>query len=416
MKEVLKKIVSVMIVLTIVLSITPIAFVDSSAAGSVYLWPTPGQERVSSKYGWRSNPLGSGSQFHDGIDISCPRNSSIVATKAGVVVKTYACKDESYCSHNFGYGNGVIIRHSDGSGYSFYAHMKPSPLVKAGDFVAQGELIGYSSSSGYSTGPHLHFGISKSCTRTGINENAYYGSKNSIDNNKNVLDYSKNYNDDYLRLIKYDKELTLMTTEANVRIRNKPYVEGDVMRIVKNIGTDVKVIGHFINERSNHLWYKTSDGYWVYSERVQAKSQKTVTYYQTAYVGKKYTRVPVTLPTTISQEKDSSYIIQGPAPTRDGYAFLGWSAKDNDTKVEYKIGDKVALKENLVLYPVWKKTRADMELSAYDKSFDLTKGNTATITLKSNGDFAEKGYKIECISDNSNVAVAKNVLQVELNL
>ena len=73
----------------------------------------------------------------------------IYAARAGTVtVSTY----ES------GYGNYCVINHGDGFS-SLYAHMT-NDVVSVGQTVAQGQLIGYMGSTGASTGPHLHFGVS----------------------------------------------------------------------------------------------------------------------------------------------------------------------------------------------------------------------------------------------------------------
>lgn len=398
MKGLSKKAISLILILLMISSAFSSTIVfETSARDEGYLWPVPHTKNITSYFGSRIHPISGKKSFHSGIDISASKiaGKEIVATKSGTVYKVYKCPHVGKCPSAYtcnSYGNAVVIKHSDNL-YSVYAHMYRHPSVKENQFVAQGELLGYVGSTGSSTGSHLHFELKKS--------SQYSGHFDPLS-----VNYSSDYNDDFMRLTKYEQPITLMTTEKNVKIRNKPYVEGDVMRTVKNIGSDVVVVGYFINERKNHVWYKTNDGYWVYSERVQAKSQKTVTYMQTASAGKKYTKVPVTLPVTVSQETDKNYVIQGPAPTRDGYGFLGWATKDNATKVEYNIGDTIAISDNLTLYPVWKKTKADMTLSAYEKSFDLTKGSSANITLESNGDFAEKGFKVQCVSDNPSVATA----------
>jgi murein DD-endopeptidase MepM/ murein hydrolase activator NlpD len=88
--------------------------------------------------------------FHTGIDIGCPFGTPIGAADAGVV---------SFASYGWGggYGNYVIITH--GNGFStLYAHLS-SIAVSRGEGVGRGQTIGAEGSTGYSTGPHLHFEI-----------------------------------------------------------------------------------------------------------------------------------------------------------------------------------------------------------------------------------------------------------------
>ena len=87
------------------------------------------------------------SVFHTGIDYGCPFGTSILASSEGTVM--FAAWDTT------GYGNTVIIRHTDKCS-TLYAHLSDIS-VKYGQKVRQGELIGHSGSTGNSTGPHLHF-------------------------------------------------------------------------------------------------------------------------------------------------------------------------------------------------------------------------------------------------------------------
>lgn len=117
----------------------------STLASSDFLWPVNGG-KISSYYGWRS-----AARFHDGLDISAPTGTSIYASKSGTVI---------YSDNRIrGYGNMIVLKHDDG--YStVYAHNKNN-LVNKGQSVRRGEIIAYLGSTGYSTGPHLHFEIRK---------------------------------------------------------------------------------------------------------------------------------------------------------------------------------------------------------------------------------------------------------------
>ena len=104
-----------------------------------YMWPTQGT--VTSGYGWRWG------RMHRGVDVAGPVGTPIVAAAAGVV--------ERAGWSSGGFGNLVEIRHPDGS-LTRYAHNN-SVSVSEGQSVEQGQLIAEMGSTGYSTGPHLHF-------------------------------------------------------------------------------------------------------------------------------------------------------------------------------------------------------------------------------------------------------------------
>ncbi len=135
---------------------------SGSNAGSVYqdpnskgwVWPVPySNSYVTSPYGYRRDPISGAYKFHAGIDISMPSamGKKLVAVKSGTVIRTVRS--------NSGYGNYVMVDH--GGGYvSLYAHCK-SLAVSNGQRVAQGQVIAYIGTSGYSTGPHVHFEIRK---------------------------------------------------------------------------------------------------------------------------------------------------------------------------------------------------------------------------------------------------------------
>lgn len=118
-------------------------------AGNGFAWPSS-CTYITSSYGYRDSPFGNGSStWHTGIDIGASRGSAIYASKAGTVTTA------GWSST--GYGNYVVINHGDGSS-SLYGHMT-NYIVSAGQYVSQGQVIGYVGSTGNSTGPHLHFTI-----------------------------------------------------------------------------------------------------------------------------------------------------------------------------------------------------------------------------------------------------------------
>lgn len=104
--------------------------------------------RISSTFGGRRHPIHGSWRNHNGVDYAAPTGTPIHATADGVV--------KSIGSQR-GYGNTIVLEHH--SGYStLYAHQNRfASGLKRGDKVSQGQLIGYVGSTGWSTGPHLHY-------------------------------------------------------------------------------------------------------------------------------------------------------------------------------------------------------------------------------------------------------------------
>ncbi|MEO0213933.1 MAG: peptidoglycan DD-metalloendopeptidase family protein [candidate division WOR-3 bacterium] len=103
----------------------------------------------SSGFGIRKDPFTGGIEFHKGIDISAPTGTPIVATADGVV---------EYAGWNSeGYGNQVVIDHENGI-KTRYAHMF-KVLVKEGQRVKRGQVIGLVGSTGKSVAPHVHYEV-----------------------------------------------------------------------------------------------------------------------------------------------------------------------------------------------------------------------------------------------------------------
>lgn len=110
-------------------------------------WPTEGGV-ISSSYGGRIDPIASGSEWHEGIDIAVDYGANVYASGAGTV---------EVAGVNGGYGQYVRIDH--GNGYkTAYGHMS-GIAASAGQRVSKGQIIGFAGSTGYSTGPHVHFEV-----------------------------------------------------------------------------------------------------------------------------------------------------------------------------------------------------------------------------------------------------------------
>lgn len=108
--------------------------------------------RISSPFNpGRFHPILKKYRAHLGIDYAAPKGTPIKAAGSGKII---------FRGVKGGYGNVVQISHS--SGYmTLYAHMSKFGKYKIGDYVKQGQIIGYIGSTGLSTGPHLHFGMYK---------------------------------------------------------------------------------------------------------------------------------------------------------------------------------------------------------------------------------------------------------------
>jgi murein DD-endopeptidase MepM/ murein hydrolase activator NlpD len=118
-------------------------------AKSGFIWPLIGE--LTAGFGWRIHPISGERRLHKGIDIAAPIGTPIFAAADGVVLE--AGWDEG------GYGNKVVIQHPDGS-ETLYAHNNRL-FVSPGQLVKQGQPIAEVGSTGRSTGPHLHFEVSK---------------------------------------------------------------------------------------------------------------------------------------------------------------------------------------------------------------------------------------------------------------
>jgi len=104
--------------------------------------------RISSRFGNRKHPISKKWKAHKGVDYAASRGTPIRATADGKVV---------HAGRKGGYGNTVVLRHA-GRFSTLYAHMKGfAKGIHSGARVEQGQTIGYVGSTGYSTGPHLHY-------------------------------------------------------------------------------------------------------------------------------------------------------------------------------------------------------------------------------------------------------------------
>lgn len=121
---------------------------SGSASASGFVFPMAYATKITDAYGYRIHPLSGTKKWHNGVDFAAGEGTAIYATKAGTVTSA---------TYNEAYGNMVTINHGDGYS-SLYGHMT-NYIVSVGDTVSAGQTIGYVGSTGWSTGPHLHFTI-----------------------------------------------------------------------------------------------------------------------------------------------------------------------------------------------------------------------------------------------------------------
>ncbi|MGD0154098.1 MAG: peptidoglycan DD-metalloendopeptidase family protein [Thermacetogeniaceae bacterium] len=110
------------------------------------VWPVRGP--ITSPFGMRIHPITHRYSGHTGIDIGVAYGTSIAAADGGTVI---------FAGWNDAYGNMTVIDHGGGIA-TMYAHQS-NQLVSVGDHVRQGQIIGKVGSTGWSTGPHLHFEV-----------------------------------------------------------------------------------------------------------------------------------------------------------------------------------------------------------------------------------------------------------------
>ena len=110
-------------------------------SNSGYAWPAPGYTTINSYFGYRNSPTAGASSYHSGLDIGAPEGSKLIATTDGEITFT-----------GFLGGGGYTITLTSGNIKFTYCHVSPYYIVKKGDFVSQGQVIGY-------VGPKYVYGV-----------------------------------------------------------------------------------------------------------------------------------------------------------------------------------------------------------------------------------------------------------------
>tara|TARA_B110000967_G_scaffold194287_1_gene222668 strand:+ start:92 stop:1063 length:972 start_codon:yes stop_codon:yes gene_type:complete len=142
-------------------------------------------KRMASGFGNRIHPVYKTKKMHWGMDFSAPKGTEVYATGDGVVEKVKRSKR--------GYGNQVRINHTYGY-KTFYAHLNKY-IVKKGQNVKRGDLIGYVGSTGTSTAPHLHYEVIKNKRK--VNPVNYYFNDLTAEEYDKMLELSSQENQSF---------------------------------------------------------------------------------------------------------------------------------------------------------------------------------------------------------------------------
>ncbi|MBQ3145582.1 MAG: peptidoglycan DD-metalloendopeptidase family protein [Clostridia bacterium] len=121
---------------------------ESGYVGGEFAWPAPGYTTITSNFGMRLHPIFKVNRLHTGTDIAMPTGAAIIAANDGIVIKSI---------YTTGYGNMVMIDHGGGVS-TVYGHGSKI-IAETGQIVKRGDIVMEAGSTGWSTGPHLHFEI-----------------------------------------------------------------------------------------------------------------------------------------------------------------------------------------------------------------------------------------------------------------
>jgi len=128
--------------------------------GTPSIWPTFG--KITSNFGLRHHPIYHYNHFHGALDIANEAGTPVYATAEGVV---------AFADYQVTWGNIVRINHTLNY-QTRYAHLEKI-IIKKGNFVHKGQIIGYMGRTGNTTGPHLHYEIYDLASKTYRNPNSY---------------------------------------------------------------------------------------------------------------------------------------------------------------------------------------------------------------------------------------------------
>lgn len=134
-----------------------------------YPMPLSGKVRVTSEFGYRTDPIDGRKKLHSGIDLASniPSGGNVIAIASGKVIRSLP----PHRSH--GYGNMILIYHEEEDFYTLSAHLKERKVFE-GDTVEQYQVIGIEGATGRVTGRHLHFEVRlKAAKDSAVNPRKY---------------------------------------------------------------------------------------------------------------------------------------------------------------------------------------------------------------------------------------------------
>jgi len=355
----------------------------------------------------RDNSLYTGCTNFNGAKKGVGCTSSTCSPNAGFYYSSYY--NTNFC--NYAYGNGIIIRHSDGSGISLYGHLSEI-YVKVGETVKQGQAIGKMGSTGASEGVHLHFALYKDGSRSSVSGHFNTSGPiltNPIEKSANGIAYiysvpeitptpeqgtgestaapetepeieektpsvkftlledssiileenaifqikvEADANIDQLDYLLYDVSGSLLTD------KNGPRLKTNSVTTILNINDTMGYTLVPDTAYSYALRVKMGD-YSVTSERfafatLQNPKTYTLTFMPTG--GILYSNQTI--------QYTNSKFENLPRAEKYGYDFLGWSTV-NGGKVDVIEGEKVPFEGEITVYACWQKTRRDSSI-VYD--------------------------------------------------
>lgn len=150
--------------------------------GGEFIWPAPGYTTITSRFGMRFHPVLKVNRVHTGTDIGMPTGSYVIASNDGVVIES---------AYTTGYGNMIMIDHGGGI-TTLYGHASEL-IAQKGQKVKKGDLIMKAGSTGWSTGPHLHFEVR--INGTAIDSMEFLGNQSKYLNDENENQEKSNNNE-----------------------------------------------------------------------------------------------------------------------------------------------------------------------------------------------------------------------------
>lgn len=194
---------------------------------------------VTSPYGKRKDPITGKTATHWGTDYGTHcKKWPLYAVEDGYV--------QAVTKSNSGYGNHIWIRYPRINLSLMYAHMD-SIILKKGDKVKEGTLVGYTGTTGKSTGIHLHLGMTKIGSDTWLNPHAYDYIPPSTETVTNPVDRDESKD-----------QVKVITT--SLRCRKEPNLKGSIIGFVQTN----KFYNYFeVKENDGYKWYRIADNQWI---------------------------------------------------------------------------------------------------------------------------------------------------------